>query len=464
MKTFLDENFLLENETAQILYHRYAKNMPIFDYHNHLNPQDIYEDKQFDTITQLWLGADHYKWRVLRSNGIAEDYITGNKSDEEKFLAFAKTMPYTIGNPMYHWTHLELQRYFDIDIPLSEKTADVIYNTCNQQLKEKRFSVRNLLRRANIKALCTTDDPKDDLKYHKRLQEEGFEIKVLPTYRPDQLIHIEKTGFLTYIEELDRLGYKTTTLDDIIEFLIDRIAYFHQVGCRVSDHGLDTVMYHTCTKEEASTIYKKAKRGESLSTKELRQYKGYLLSTLGKVYNKYGWVMQYHIGPLRNNATRMFNQIGADAGFDSINDGPIAQDLGKLLDSMDASNELPRTILYCLNPSDNATIATMIGNFQGGGIPGKIQFGSAWWFNDTKKGMINQIEDLASMGLLSRFVGMLTDSRSFLSFPRHEYFRRILCNVIGEWVEKGEYPRDLEVLGEIIEGICYTNIEKYINH
>lgn len=462
MKDFLDKDFLLESETAKKLYHEFAKDMPIYDYHNHLNPKEIYEDKKFSNISEVWLGADHYKWRVLRSNGITEDYITGNKSHYEKFMAFAKTIPYTIGNPMYHWAHLELQRYFDINTPLSEKTADDIYNACNEKLKDDSFSVRNLLKRSNIKSLCTTDDPKDDLKYHKLLKEENFEVKVLPTFRPDNIIHIEKLGFLPYTKAICELGYKANNIDDILYYLVDRMKYFNEVGCRLSDHGLDTVMYLEATKEEVDAIYQKGLNGIELTINELRKYKGYLLSFLGKEYNKLGWVIQYHIGPMRNNSTRMFNEIGADAGFDSINDGSVSQDLSKLLDSMDKTNELPRTILYCLNPCDNAVLASMLGNFQGGGIVGKIQFGSGWWFMDTKKGMINQMEDLASMGLLSRFVGMLTDSRSFLSFPRHEYFRRILCNEIAKLVENGEYPNDFEILEEIIKGICYENINNYI--
>ncbi|MGL5972299.1 MAG: glucuronate isomerase [Oscillospiraceae bacterium] len=463
MKKFLDKDFLLDNEVSKKLYHDYAKDMPIFDYHNHLNPKEIYEDKKFDNISKLWLGADHYKWRVLRSNGITEDYITGNKSDYEKFVAFAKTIPYTLGNPMYHWAHLELQRYFDIHTTLSEDTADEIYNKCNEMLKEDNFSVRNLLRRAKVTALCTTDDPKDDLKYHKLLKEEGFDIKVLPTFRPDNIIHIEKPMFLKYLRDLkDQLNVEIKTVDDVKNYLIDRINYFDEVGCRVSDHGLDQVMYLESSLEEVNEILQKGLNGDTLTINELRKYKGYLLSFLGKEYNKKGWAMQYHIGPMRNNSTRMFNKLGSDAGFDSINDGLVAVDLSRLLDSMDISDELPKTVLYCLNPSDNAVLASMLGNFQSGGIVGKIQFGSGWWFMDTKKGMIDQMEDLASMGLLSRFVGMLTDSRSFLSFPRHEYFRRIMCNEIGKLVTNGEYPEDYKILGSIVEGICYNNIKNYI--
>ena len=463
MKNFLDENFLLNSDTAINLYHNYAKDMPIFDYHNHLDAKQIYEDKQFDNITELWLGQDHYKWRVLRTNGIDEEYITGNRSNKEKFDAFAKTIPYTIGNPMYHWTHLELQRYFGIATVLNDETKDSIYEQCNEMLKKPEFSVRNLLLRMNVAAMCTTDDPKDDLKYHIALKEENFKIKVLPTFRPDNIIHIEKINFIPYIKDIKELGYDIKTIDDVKKYLSERLDFFYNAGCRVSDHGLDQVMYLSATDEQVNTILTKGLNNETLANDELRMYKGYVLSYLGTLYHSKDIVMQYHIGPMRNNSTRMFNQLGADAGFDSINDGSCAVDLSRLLDSMDVSNQLPKTVLYCLNPTDNAVLASMIGNFQGSGIVGKIQFGSGWWFMDTKKGMINQIGDLSSMGLLSRFIGMLTDSRSFLSFPRHEYFRRIVCEEIGNLVENGEYPNDQVMLKEIIEGICYNNVNSYIN-
>lgn len=463
MKTFLDENFLLESEVAVELYHQYAKDMPVYDFHNHLNPQEIYEDLKFTNISDIWLGADHYKWRIMRSNGVEEDCITGDKSQYDKFIAFAKSVPYTIGNPMYHWTHLELKRYFGIKETLSEKTADLIYEECNKQLKTKGFSVRELLKRLNVELLCTTDDPKDDLKYHKLLKEENFSIKVLPTFRPDNIIHIEKPAFTGYIKELNEMNYKISGIDDILNFLSDRIEYFNSVGCKISDHGLDRVMYLKASKDEVDSILKKALVGNVLTVDELRKYKGYILNFVGKKYCEYGWAMQLHIGPMRNNSTRMFNKIGVDCGFDSINDGEVAVDLSRLLDSMDIENKLPKTILYCLNPKDNGVLASMLGNFQGGGVIAKMQFGSGWWFLDTKKGMVEQMNDLASMGLLSRFVGMVTDSRSFLSFPRHEYFRRIMCNEIGKLVENGEYPYDKEILKEIVQGICCNNIKEYLN-
>ncbi len=462
MKQFLGKNFLLDSDTAKTLYHDYAKDMPIFDYHNHLSPKEIYEDGKFEDIAKVWLGGDHYKWRIMRSHGISEEYITGDKPGFEKFMAYAKAIQYAIGNPLYHWTHLELQRYFGIYDVLNEENAEKIYNKCNEMLQQDDFSVRKLIVRGNVKALCTTDDPKDDLKYHKLLKEEGFEVKVLPTFRPDNLIHAEKPGFLPYIKSLSEFKFKLDSIDSVCNFLESRIEYFHEVGCRLSDHGLDSVMYLESTKKEADTIYKKALNGDKLTIDQLRKYKGYILSFLGKEYNKRGWVMQYHIGAIRNNSSRMFKKLGADTGFDSVNDLSCAGDLSKMLDSMDKTDKLPKTILYTLNPADNAVLASMIGNFQGGGVVGKMQFGSGWWFLDTKTGMMKQMEDLANMGMISNFVGMLTDSRSFLSFPRHEYFRRIMCNELAKLVENGEFPADFKILKTIVQGICYNNINNFI--
>ncbi len=459
----MDDNFLLESKTAERLYHDFAADMPIYDYHNHLNAKEIYDDINFESISQVWLGGDHYKWRLMRSNGITEDYITGDKDALSKFRAFASCMPYALGNPMYHWSHLELKRYFGIDEILNEKTADDIYNRCNEMLKQKEFSVRGLIKRSGVTALCTTDDPKDDLKYHKLLAEEGFEVRVLPTFRPDNIIHMEKPVFSSYVEAVRAMGYPVSTVGEVLSYLTARLEYFHKAGCRLSDHGLDTVMYLDAQENEVETIYQKGLKGEPLSVDELRKYKGFILSYLGKEYHRLGWVQQYHIGAMRNNSTRMFNNIGADTGFDSIHDAPVAYDLSRLMDSMDREDKLPKTILYNLNPGDNAVLASMLGNFQGGGIVGKIQFGTGWWFMDTKIGMIKQMQDLAAMGMLSRFVGMLTDSRSFLSFPRHEYFRRIMCNEIAKLVENGEYPDDFDTLGEIVRGICFDNIDRYIS-
>ena len=462
MKKFLDENFLLETETAVKLYHNYAKEMPVIDYHNHLNVQEIYEDKKFESITEAWLGFDHYKWRILRANGVYEEYITGNKSSKEKFNKWAETIPYIIGNPLFHWTHLELQRIFGIKEVLSPKTADEIFEKCNELLKKDEFSARNLLRRSNVKALCTTDDPKDDLKYHKALKEEGFEIKVLPSFRPDNAVHIEKENFAPYIKALGEVvGYEITSFRDLVKALTERLDYFCEVGCKVTDHGLDEILYLSSTDEEVEKIFEKGLKKELLTKDELRKYKGNLLSKLGKEYNKRNLVMQLHIGAMRNNSTRRFRELGADTGFDSMNDSDVAMDLSKFLDSLDVTNELPKTILYNLNSKDNDVMSAMAGNFQDGGIPGKIQFGTGWWFNDQKDGMEKQMESLAQIGLFSKFVGMLTDSRSFLSFPRHEYFRRILCNKLGKLIESGQYPDDIEFVGQIVQDICYNNAKNY---
>lgn len=462
MKPFMDEDFLLETETAKKLFHKYAKIAPIFDFHNHLSVKEIYENATLEGISYAWLGFDHYKWRAQRSYGIEEDYITGNKNDYEKFEKWAETVPYLFANPLYHWTHLELQRFFDIQEPLSPVSCKRIYDKCNAMLKTESCKVRELIKRSNVKALCTTDDPCDDLRYHKALKEEGFEVLVLPAFRPDQAIHIEKTSFVPYVRRLSEVvGYAITTFQNLEKALIERLEYFHEVGARFADHGLDEMLYKEATKEELERIFQKALGNEELTHDEIRKFQGNLQNTLGKEYNKRNWIMQLHIGPMRNNSTRRFASLGADAGFDSMNDAPVAQDLSRLLDSLDCTNELPRTILYCLNPKDNGVLASMLGNFQSSGIAGKLQFGPGWWFNDTKDGMIEQMKALSGMGLLSQFVGMLTDSRSFLSFPRHEYFRRILCNEVGKLVENGEYPSDETFLGKMIEDICVRNIAKY---
>ncbi len=462
MKKFMDENFLLQGEVAIKLYHEYAKAMPIFDYHNHLSAKEIYEDNNYENIAKVWLAGDHYKWRLMRSNGIKEEFITGDKDDYEKFHAYAKTISYAIGNPLYHWSHLELQRYFGIDDPLCEANSRKIYDKCNEILKQKDMSARNIILRSNVKAMCTTDDPKDDLRYHRLLAQEGFECLIFPTFRPDNLIHIERSAFTDYMHSLKALGYSISNLEELLCFLVSRIEYFHASGCRLSDHALDVVMYSPSTQQETEIIFEKALQKNTLSLHEVKKYKGFILNFLGKEYNKRGWVQQYHIGAMRNNSTKMFECIGADSGFDSINDASMAQELSLLMDSMDKESTLPKTILYCLNPADNAVLASMLGNFQGGGIAGKVQFGSAWWFSDTKHGMINQMRELAAMGMLSQFVGMLTDSRSLLSFPRHEYFRRILCNELATLVENGEYPENYDILGKIVQNICFNNISKYI--
>ncbi|KZL89891.1 glucuronate isomerase [Clostridium magnum] len=463
MKKFMDENFLLSNNTAINLYHDYAKEMPIIDYHCHLNPKEIYENKRFKNITEVWLYGDHYKWRAMRSNGIDEKYITGDSSDYEKFMAWARTMPMTIGNPLYHWTHLELQRFFGIYDVLNEKNAPAIWEKANELLNSEGFGARELIKKSNVKVICTTDDAIDSLEYHIKLKEDKeFDVKVLPALRPDKGFLINKETFLPWVEKLGQVAEKDiTTYDEFLEVLESRIRFFHSVGCRVSDHALDSVTYVEATKEEITAIFAKALKRETISTEEANKYQTAVLQFLGRMYSELGWTMQYHIAALRNNNTKMFKQLGPDTGFDSINDGEIAYPLSRLLDSLQVNNNLPKTILYTLNPKDNYVIGTMLGNFQGSEVPGKIQFGSAWWFVDNKEGMIEQMKTLANLGLLSRFVGMLTDSRSFLSYTRHEYFRRILCNLIGEWVENGEYPDDMETLGSIVQGICYNNANEY---
>ena len=405
--SFINDDFILKNETAKKLYHKYAKDLPIIDYHCHLSPKMIAEDYKFKNAYDLFLGGDHYKWRQMRTYGIDEEYITGNADDYDKWVCFAKTMPYLIGNPLYHWTHLELKRYFDVDLILNEKNAKKIWDIVNEKLEGDDFSAKALIRKSNVEVICTTDNPYDNLEYHKQLKD--FKTKVLPTFRPD--------------------------LTDIREDITDRMDYFRQNGCRLSDHSIDTMNDEIIEK----------------------------LVFLGEEYAKRDWTMQLHIGALRNNNTRMFEKIGPDTGFDSINDFEIAGGLSKILNELDKKNALPKTILYCLNPKDNYVLGTMLGNFQQGPTKGKIQFGSGWWFNDNKDGMEAQLKALANLGCLGTFIGMLTDSRSFVSYPRHEYFRRILCNMLGEWVENGEYPCDWEALEEIVEGICYTNAKEYFN-
>ncbi|PKM49655.1 MAG: glucuronate isomerase [Firmicutes bacterium HGW-Firmicutes-7] len=465
MKKFMDQDFLLMNETAKLLYHKHAKVMPICDFHCHLSAQEIAEDKHYNNITELWLGGDHYKWRVLRTNGIAEEFITGEKPAYEKFMKWAQTVPEAIGNPIYHWTHLELQRYFKIDETLSPLTAEMVWEKCNAQLESGEITARSLIKNSNVKVICTTDDPLDSLEFHRAIAaDESFDVKVLPTFRPDKAINIELGWFVDWIASFEGIiGKPILQLQDLTHHLVKRIEWFHENGCVISDHALDIVQYQEATYEEANNIFIKGLKKESLTDEDMKKYKGYMLRFFGREYARLGWSMQVHIGALRNNSTRMLKELGADTGFDSIHDGLVAKDLSNLLDSLDVTNELPKTILYCLNPRDNEVLATMLGNFQGGGIPGKLQFGSGWWFNDQKDGMERQMEALSQLGLISRFVGMVTDSRSFLSYTRHEYFRRILCNKIGTWVENGEYPPDLEYLGQIVENICYNNAMKYFN-
>ncbi|MDU8925574.1 glucuronate isomerase [Pasteurellaceae bacterium LIM206] len=465
MKQFMDEDFLLSTETARILYHQYAEPMPIFDYHCHLSPKDIAENRQFKDLTEIWLEGDHYKWRAARSAGIEEKYVTGDASNKEKYRQWAKVVPQCIGNPIYHWTHLELRRPFGItNIVFNEQSADEIWYRCNALLARPEFSARGIMRQMKVKLVGTTDDPIDDLCYHKQIkQDPTFDIEVVPTFRPDKAVKIELLGFTDYINSLSAVsGIRIQTFNDLLNALETRLNYFDEVGCKASDHGLEIVRFAPVPKEsELDRILHNRLRGNILTELETAQYSTALLVWLGKEYHKRNWVMQYHIGAIRNNNTRMFRLLGADAGFDSIADRNYAEQLSALLDSMDQTDQLPKTILYCLNPRDNEMIGTMIGNFQGGGIAGKIQFGSGWWFNDQKDGMERQLQQLSQLGLLSRFVGMLTDSRSFLSYTRHEYFRRILCEMIGNWVENGEVPNDLELLGKMVQDICFNNAKNY---
>jgi glucuronate isomerase len=463
MKPFMDENFLLSNETAVRLYHDYAKVMPIIDYHCHLNPQEIYENKTYKSLTEVWLGGDHYKWRAMRSNGVEERYVTGDAPDYEKFLAYAKTASTAIGNPLHHWSHLELQRYFGITEVLNEKNAPVIWEKANAKLTAPGFGARDLIVNSNVKVVCTTDDPIDSLEWHLKIKEDkSFDVAVLPSFRPDKSFEINRATFLPWVGKLAEVSGRTIeTFDDLLAALESRVRFFHEVGCLVSDHALDFVPYAEATKEDAAAIFAKALRGETVSLEEEKQYKTVVLVFLGKLYKELDWAMQYHISASRNNNTEMFNKLGPDTGYDSINDTNISEPLAKLLDAIQKESGLPKTILYSLNPKDNHSIATIMGAFQGGGVAGKIQFGSAWWFLDTKEGMIAQMKVLGDLGLLSRFVGMLTDSRSFLSYTRHEYFRRILCNLLGEWVENGEFPNDMDVLGTIVQDICFNNAKNY---
>lgn len=463
MKPFLNEDFLLQNDTAKVLYHQYSANQPIVDYHNHLIPQQIAEDKQFDNITQIWLYGDHYKWRAMRTHGIDEKFITGDASDEEKFMKWAETVPYTMRNPLYHWTHLELQRYFGVTELLNKDSAKRIYDHCSNLLKTKEFSVRNLLLKMNVKVLCTTDDPTDDLAYHKQIKESGFSIKVLPTFRPDKAMAVDsEADFLQYVNKLSAVsGLNIKKLEDFKQAIADRHNFFHEMGGRLSDHGLEQIYAEDYTEAEIERIFEDLIQGNSISEKEKLQFKSAMLVYFAHLDHAKGWTQQFHLGALRNNNNRLLSKLGPDTGFDSIGDFEQAVSLSRFLNKLDSTDQLAKTILYNLNPRDNELFATMTGNFQDGTIQGKMQFGSGWWFLDQKDGMEKQINSLSNMGVLAHFVGMLTDSRSFLSFPRHEYFRRILCNLIGQDVENGELPHDIDWLGKLVADISYNNAAKF---
>ncbi|MCL2699366.1 MAG: glucuronate isomerase [Defluviitaleaceae bacterium] len=464
MKAFADKDFLLNSETAKTLYHDHAASMPIIDYHCHVNPKEIAEDRRFANLAQVWLGGDHYKWRLIRANGEDEKLVTGTESgDYEKFMAFVRALPKAIGNPVYHWAHLELQRYFDCDLPLTPDTADEIWELCNKRLTDADMSVRGLITQSRVEVIATTDDPADSLEWHKAIAEDkSFNTKVLPTLRPDKAINIDKPGFAEYIRGLEKIaGIPVKTLDDLFAVFENRLDFFAGMGCLVSDHGLDYVPYADNAEAAAPAILEKAMNGTGLSALEAEQYKTAMLLFLGRQYAKRGWVMQYHYGAQRNLNTAMFKKLGPDTGYDAISSYECGGKIAAMLNLLAQTDELPKTILYSLNPNDDAMLATIAGCFPGGGIAAKVQHGSAWWFNDTKPGMEAQIINLANKGLLGCFVGMLTDSRSFLSYTRHEYFRRILCNVIGSWVENGEYPNDIKTLGEMVKDISYNNTVKY---
>ena len=464
MTPFMNQDFLLKSKTAKVLYHEHAEKMPIIDYHCHINPMEIYEDKRYNSITEVWLGGDHYKWRAMRSCGVPEYYITGEATPAEKFRKWAETIPNLIGNPLYHWTHLELQRYFGITEPLNGDNAMEIYEKCNAILAQPDMSVRGIIRKSGVKLICTTDDPADDLKAHELLAADPTApAVVLPAFRPDKAMRADKADYPQYVAKLEKaVGYEINTANDMRRALADRIAYFADRGCRVSDHGLDYCFCVEATEEALDAIFAKAKSGKGITWDEQLAFHTAMLISVGKEYCKRGWVMQLHFGCLRDNSRKMFRKLGPDTGFDSMNDAANAVGLAKLLGVLEDADALGKTILYSLNPADNGIIGTIMGAFQtDSGIPGKIQQGSAWWFNDHKPGMEAQMISLMSLGAMGSFNGMLTDSRSFLSYTRHEYFRRILCNLFGQMVEDGEYPADLKALGRMVENISYNNTLHY---
>ena len=448
--SFINDNFMLKNEPAKKLYSM-VKDLPIIDYHCHLSPKQIAENYQFKNAFDLFLGGDHYKWRQIRTNGVPEELITGDADEYEKFKMFAKTLPRLIGNPLYHWTHLELKRYFDIDETLNEESCERIWNKVNECLAKPEFRAQELIRRSNVEVICTTDDPVDTLEYHAALK--NFSTKVLPTFRPDKAVEIGKETFVPYIESTGVKSY-----EELVAWIKNRIAYFNDYGCRLSDHALEYVPFAT---GDAKAAFDKRMAGGELTKEEIDSFKTAMLKACAEEYVKFDWAMQLHIGALRNNNKKMYEKLGPDTGFDSINDLCIAEDLGAFMSYLECADSLPKTILYTLNPKDNYVLGTMLGCFQGAGVAGKIQFGSGWWFNDQRDGMEGQMQALANLGTLSAFVGMLTDSRSFVSYPRHEYFRRIMCNLIGKWVDEGEYPEDYKALESIVTGIAYYNAKNY---
>ena len=463
MKAFLDDDFLLNGKTAQRLYHEFAAGLPIIDYHCHLPSDEIAKDINFRNLTHAWLNGDHYKWRAMRANGVNEHFVTGKATDEEKFAKWAETVPYTLRNPLYHWTHLELRRYFGIDKILSPATASEIYLAASVKLQSQDYSVRHLLQKMKVEVVCTTDDPLDSLEYHQQLKTEGFTISISPAFRPDKAMQVEDTIALNaYIDQLQNLsGIAIADFDTYLDALKARHDYFGANGCKLSDHGLEHLYAEDFTETEINAIFKKIRHNYSLMPLEMLKFKSAMLYHFAIWDHEKAWVQQFHIGALRNNNTRALRNLGPDTGWDSIGDFSQARSLSRFLNKLDKEDRLAKTIIYNLNPADNEVIASMIGNFNDGSVAGKVQFGSAWWFLDQKDGMTKQLNALSNMGLLSRMVGMLTDSRSFLSFPRHEYFRRLLCNLFGEDIDRGELPHDIEWTGKIIRDICYYNAKNY---
>jgi glucuronate isomerase len=465
MKPFMDDNFILQTKTAEYLYHEHAKKMPVIDYHCHLIPEQIANNQKFENITQPWLYGDHYKWRAMRTNGVDEKYCTGNASDWEKFEKWAETVPHTLRNPLFHWTHLELKAYFNITDILSPESAKAIYEKASGMLQSDDYRVQGLLKKMNVEVVCTTDDPVDSLEHHIRIAESGIALKVFPTWRPDKAMAVEDSqAYNLYLNKLAEVsGIEIKSYASLIEALKKRHDFFHEKGCRLSDHGLENFYAELYTQTEIDTIFLKVRGGASLTEEEILKFKSATLYDFALLDHSRGWTQQFHVGAMRNNSTRMFRTLGPDSGFDSIGDYSVATPMSRFLDKLDTDNKLAKTILYNLNPADNEVLATMLGNFQDGSVPGKLQFGSGWWFLDQKDGMEKQMNALSNLGLLSRFVGMLTDSRSFLSYPRHEYFRRILCNLLGNDVENGELPNDKALLGSMVENICYYNAKNFFN-
>jgi glucuronate isomerase len=461
--SFITDDFLLHSEAAKTLYHNYAKTQPIFDYHCHLSPKDIAEDRQFENLTQIWIEGDHYKYRAMRANGIDEKYITGDASDYEKFLKWADTVPNTLRNPLYHWTHLELKNYFGITTLLDSNSAETIYNEATALLKKPEYSIRNILLKMNVKVVGTTDDPTDDLQYHKKIKNDNFEIKVLPSFRPDKATEIEKgQAFVEWIKKLEQsVGFSIPDFSKLIQALNNRHDFFHEMGCRISDHGHTTFYGENFTDEEVNSIFQNALQGKSPSDLEVNKYKSAVLFELASMNKAKSWAQQFHVGAIRNNNAKMLQELGPDQGFDSLGDLNMADNMSKFFGKLSKNDALTKTIVYNLNPRDSEMFASMAANFNDGKIAGKMQYGAAWWFLDQKDGIIKQLNALSNMGLVSRFVGMLTDSRSFLSFPRHEYFRRILCNLFGDEIENGELPNDTKWVGQIIQDICYNNANDY---